>query len=375
MANACINVKPVKGGSEEHNKRTKALDYVRPDLPHEYWQSQSQAEVLASIKDRYKNTTGQTLQKKATPIREGVVLVDEGTTMSDLRQLADRIQQEFGVRTFQIALHLDEGHWDEETHQWNPNRHAHLVFDWTNEDGTTIKLNRNDMSRMQTMVADHLHMKRGHSSDKEHLTAQQYKIGKEIEKLNERLAEAQKTSIWDAMKVNALDKVEASEQYKSLESRFNKAKSAFNELKEEGRKAVEQAREERDKAIAEKDSMESGNLYFSQRIEELEEENDKLRKGNSSWWEEYRPWQKIDQAVRAIINIARSGRNSQDELSVAGGIKRLVEWARHMIDHISAGRLLIDAANLKSDERQEVTPTIDEIARNVEREQGYRRGL
>jgi hypothetical protein len=27
-----VNVQPVKGGSEEHNKREKQLDYVRKDL-------------------------------------------------------------------------------------------------------------------------------------------------------------------------------------------------------------------------------------------------------------------------------------------------------------------------------------------------------
>ena len=47
-----INVQPVKGGSEEHNKRKKKLDYVRKDLSHlnEYWECDTQANRLANIK-------------------------------------------------------------------------------------------------------------------------------------------------------------------------------------------------------------------------------------------------------------------------------------------------------------------------------------
>lgn len=46
-----INVQPVKGGSEEHNKRKKKLDYVRKDLSHlnEYWECDTQANRLANI--------------------------------------------------------------------------------------------------------------------------------------------------------------------------------------------------------------------------------------------------------------------------------------------------------------------------------------
>ena len=78
-----INVQPVKGGSEEHNKRKKKLDYVRKDLSHlnEYWECDTQANRLANIKALYQSKTGQKMQAKATPIREGVVVIQESTTM------------------------------------------------------------------------------------------------------------------------------------------------------------------------------------------------------------------------------------------------------------------------------------------------------
>ena len=59
-----VNVQPVKGGSEEHNKREKQLDYVRKDLSHlnQYWESDTQANRLANIKALYQSKTGQKMQ-------------------------------------------------------------------------------------------------------------------------------------------------------------------------------------------------------------------------------------------------------------------------------------------------------------------------
>ena len=77
-----INVQQAKGGSEQHNKREKELDYVRKDLSHlnQYWESDTQANRLATIKELAKAKTGRTMQAKATPIREGVVVIQQSTT-------------------------------------------------------------------------------------------------------------------------------------------------------------------------------------------------------------------------------------------------------------------------------------------------------
>ena len=102
-----INVQPAKGGSEQHNKREKELDYVRKDLSHlnQYWESDTQANRLATIKELAKAKTGRTMQAKATPIREGVVVIQESTTMEDLHRLADAYRDRLGIEVFQIAIH------------------------------------------------------------------------------------------------------------------------------------------------------------------------------------------------------------------------------------------------------------------------------
>lgn len=177
MAQASINIQPVKEGSEQHNKREKSLDYVHPERTHlnEYWETDTQTNRLAEIKARYFETTGQKLQKRATPIREGVVNIEERTTRADLEELAKRFHDRFGIETFQFAIHKDEGYPNSENGN-KLNLHAHMVFDWTDpKTGKTIKLNRQQMAEMQTITAEVLGMERGVSSDKKHLSAMQYK--------------------------------------------------------------------------------------------------------------------------------------------------------------------------------------------------------
>lgn len=189
MSKTSIHIKPVVAGSEKHNKRLKELSYVRKELTclNEYWESGSQTDRLTAIKEKYFKTVGQRLQSRATPIREGVVVIKSDTSMDDLRKLADAIKAKFGIETFQIAIHKDEGH--PRSKVWISNLHAHLVFDWTDQNtGKSIKMNRVQMTELQTLCAEVLGMERGQSSDRKHLSCLQFKVAAE-EKRVEELAE------------------------------------------------------------------------------------------------------------------------------------------------------------------------------------------
>lgn len=138
---------------------------------------------LNDLKTLVKEKTGRAMQAKATPIREGVIVIKQDTTIEQLRGLADAIEQRWGIKTLQIYTHMDEGHTDSEG-SWKPNLHAHIVFDWVDHTtGKSIKLSRQDMAEMQTMVADCLDMERGESSDLKHLGAIQYKTQAEEQRL------------------------------------------------------------------------------------------------------------------------------------------------------------------------------------------------
>ena len=205
-----VNVQPVKGGSEEHNKREKQLDYVRKDLSHlnQYWESDTQANRLANIKALYQSKTGQKMQAKATPIREGVVVIQDSTTMADLHRLADAYRDRLGIEVFQIAIHRDEGY--QNSKEWKPNLHAHLVFDWTDHNtGKSVKLNRQKMAEMQTFTAEVLGMERGKSSEKKHLTAQQYKAAAEAERAEQLQEQVAALSTTKAAKEATIETIKA----------------------------------------------------------------------------------------------------------------------------------------------------------------------
>lgn len=163
--------------SERHNKREMDLDYIRKDLSYknESWETEAISSRFEKIRERYEKTVGQKMQEKAAPIKEAVFLIKPETTFADCKELAKAIEDRFGIRTFQIHLHRDEGHYDDEN-EWKPNLHGHLVLDWTNEEtGKSIRLTKQNMSELQTITARVLGMERGENSGRKHLSALQYK--------------------------------------------------------------------------------------------------------------------------------------------------------------------------------------------------------
>ena len=197
MKQTSIHFEPCKiQVSELHNKRLKILDYVRETLSknNEWWSSiPSLADGVKQIRKIVKDKTGRKMQAKAVPYHEAVVVIDERTTMDDLHRLADAYKTRYGITCVQIAIHRDEGRWTDGDGTstgtdindpnaaaageiWQPNLHAHMVFDWYNhKTGKSIKTTKQDARDMQTICAEVLGMERGVSSDKQHMDAQRYK--------------------------------------------------------------------------------------------------------------------------------------------------------------------------------------------------------
>ena len=243
MAKTSINVRACNiGSAERHNLRSKELDYIRPELSHknEQWVERPINEVLQDIQEKYKASTGQSLQKKATPIREGVVVISEDTTLQQLQELADKLEERFGIHTFQIYTHKDEGAsiWNGAAETWKPNYHAHMIFDWTDgHTGKTVKLNKHDMAEIQTITAECLGMERGVSSDRKHLSAIQYKNQVEAEKaamLEKEISQLNQAYTTGTEKVTTVQK-ELSTAQKELNNM--KTDIYINEAKEAAAKA------------------------------------------------------------------------------------------------------------------------------------------
>lgn len=168
----------------------KELDYVIKDLTpnNEHWvdpryEGKSLADIRKEIAERYQTTVGQKMQAKAAPIREAPIVIKPETTMADLQLLAKQLEKEFGIKCIQIHIHRDEGFNKTNPDPSNLNLHAHFVADWTHDNGTSLRLGRQDTTRMQTVGAECLKMERGHSSNVKHLNAIQYKEKKALENI------------------------------------------------------------------------------------------------------------------------------------------------------------------------------------------------
>lgn len=194
MAKASIHIEPIKSSSEIHNKRLKDFDYIRKDLSekNEKWEERSISKVRREVEEKYLRNVGQKMQKKATPIREGVVLLKPEHTMADLFRLKEKLYQKLGIKTFQMYIHKDEGHWKKNEEgvkeHWAPNLHAHMIFDWTDDKGKSLKLDRKQMSLIQDIVSETLEMERGQRATvtgRKHLNPLEYKAKVMLDKIIE----------------------------------------------------------------------------------------------------------------------------------------------------------------------------------------------
>ena len=218
MAKTSINIKPcLVTSSGAHNRRLaeylanirKEKIYIRTDLmaKNETWVSPELGDTSLEERSRQiaamvKKKTGRAMQTKdrkrvnkktgkvtvvrgSTPIKEGVVVIKEDTAMEQLRHFCEVCKERWGITPLQIFIHRDEGHYETpgDKTTWKPNYHAHIVWDWMNHDtGKSCKLLPQDMSQMQTILAEALGMERGTSKEltgREHLERTDYIIAKQ----------------------------------------------------------------------------------------------------------------------------------------------------------------------------------------------------
>lgn len=299
MALSSIHIKGVKPNSEYHNQRKQDLNYVRKDLTHlnQFFNISSISEARLNAEELYKKSVGQKMQAKAEPIREGVLLVENHHTIEDLKNLSKRLEKEFGIKTIQAYIHKDEGHYDKETKVWKSNLHAHMIFDWTDEKGKSLRIGRDGYSNMQTVIADELGMERGISSSKKHLNSIQYKIEQE-EKDMERLFDL-KRGLPEAL--NILERGKAlKEEIPLFETKIKKWKEqTIQEATEEKNKIVLGFKDEINNLKTEKNLLnqellnwvETKTLEKKKIIEEMNKEIEKeaeikrqsLKRGYRSW--------------------------------------------------------------------------------------------
>ena len=229
-AKASEHIKPCNiAQSERHNRRdtdyiatlNPAMLYIRKDLTPlngvyvaPDMQGISLQQHYDNIRIMVKQKTGRAMQEKdveftdkkgkkrvrqgCSPIREGVVNIKPDTTMDDLLEYTRKVNERWGIRAIQIHVHKDEGHYEdtEDSASWEPNYHAHIIWDWMDHDtGKSFKLNAEDMSAIQDLVAETLDMQRGQKKSEtgiDHLERNDFIIQKQESKKKQLQEEAKK---------------------------------------------------------------------------------------------------------------------------------------------------------------------------------------
>ena len=206
-----INFKKSFAINAEHNDRTLPPSYlIDNEKGAECDRNAEQArelkgQIIAQAKEAYINRTNQRFQAKSYEW-SAVCNIKPDTTMDDLKRLAQHFNDKYGFQCYQIAIHKDEGHIDEDGKK-QINHHAHLEF-VTLDKNTGINRQREltpqKLRELQSEVSQILQMQRGidkRISKAERIEPRKYAKQKETEKkttkqaindLNKKIREIEK---------------------------------------------------------------------------------------------------------------------------------------------------------------------------------------
>ena len=163
-----INFKKSNAINTEHNDRTLPPNYLLDDnLGVECNFKHDEArrlknQIISSAMETYTARTGQKFQSKSYEW-SAVVNLKPSSTMAELEKLATHLQEKYGFQCYQIAIHRDEGHINEQGEKVL-NHHAHLEFitlDKETGKNTFRSISKKDLRQIQGEVAEILQMQRG----------------------------------------------------------------------------------------------------------------------------------------------------------------------------------------------------------------------
>lgn len=193
-----------------NEKYNSGKEYTKTDLEA----------IKDDLKAKYIKTVGQKPQKNTKWFQEAVFNTNENTTLEQLKNVAKVLKKEFNITTVSLANHKDEYAKNldgtpkfDENGKLKINYHAHIIFVNANmETGKSLRLQKADLVKMQTVIAETLGMERGKLGSKTvRLDQRQYKqerikddiLAKKIEKIEEiKAVEKVSKKIGDLNSVN-----------------------------------------------------------------------------------------------------------------------------------------------------------------------------
>lgn len=240
MAKSAITFQKAKGHSYKHNFRKDEPNYLlepQDRKENSYWQSEKTPKEIFQTELEKANRKGGRIPKFENSYWEAVCNLNANHTLDDLKKLAEHIEKKFNITCTAIAIHRDEGHYNEKGKAVY-NYHAHINF-MTYKDGRQNwrkeLIKPDDLRELQTETAEILGMERGkdkRETGKERLEHKEYKaIAKEKQALTQEL------------EVEILSKKELKEQFEAFRKENagqGLAKEFFRELSEEKKKQLQE---------------------------------------------------------------------------------------------------------------------------------------
>lgn len=190
-----INFKKSNAIQIRHNDRDLKPNYLISDSGCECNRTAKQAlklrnQIIKNAIETYTKNTKQKFQAKSYEW-SAVCNIKEDTTMQDLERLAEHFETKYGFQCYQIAIHRDEGHFDDDGNKVI-NHHAHLEFITLDKNTGKSMFRANlqrpkALSKIQDEVAEILQMQRGEdkqNSKRERIEPRKYAQMKEQERKN-----------------------------------------------------------------------------------------------------------------------------------------------------------------------------------------------
>ena len=206
------------------------------DPPKGYDAQRIKNEIIENAKQAYFNTSK--ARNKAFQAKNyewsAVVNIKPETTMNDLKTLAQHFSYKYGFQCYQIAIHRDEGHINDNGEK-EINHHAHLEF-ITLDKNTGKQLfklrdfNPQKMREIQTEVAEILQMERGQDkriSGAKRIEPRVYAEMKEKERANQKALKKELESTKETLKNTTQELESVKTELKNTKKEKNLSKTAI----------------------------------------------------------------------------------------------------------------------------------------------------
>lgn len=271
-----INFKPSKDHQVFHNTTTRPNYAIGGELEYDlkgYPARDLKNKIISQAIENYnKNKAPKAPKFKAKNYEwSAVVNIKPETTMDDLKKLAEHLNKKYGFQCYQITIHRDEGHINDDGEK-EINHHAHLELITLDKETGKQRWNftPKKLRELQTEVAEILQMERGidkRISGAKRIEPRVYAEMKEKERANQKALKNELNSVkkeLKALSANAIRK--RVEQERKAWLNTNKA------LHEQGAKPIftaehyKELRELGKKAFTSLDELENALKELEKRI-------------------------------------------------------------------------------------------------------------